>query len=306
MDALCELTNVSMLFEKTQALSRVDVTVRKGEIVGLLGANGAGKTTLFGIIEGLIAPSSGTVSVLGKSPDDLGALERSRVGFMFQRYALPGYIGVRELFELYASLYPDEDGPALAERLGLSRFAGKRIGHLSAGQQQRLAFFCAVYGRRSLLVLDEPTSALDVRSRLAMRELLLERKRVDNVGVLLATHEMADASQLCDRVYIIDHGEIRLEADVQTLLSGRQGRLRFEYHAPAAALEALRAGFSEDFGQPQSLARERWRVECASESGPGFLAAVLQAERDFGFTSGIELFSSQLEDVYLENISHAD
>lgn len=306
MKNVCELTDVSMLFGKTQALSRVDITVRPGEIVGLLGANGAGKSTLFGIIEGLIEPSSGTIKVLGKPPGELDAQARSRVGFMFQRYALPAYIGVRELFELYASLYPDEDGPALAERLGLARFAGKRIGHLSAGQQQRLAFFCAVYGRRSLLVLDEPTSALDVRSRLVMRELLLERKRVHDVGVLLATHEMTDATQLCDRVYIIDRGEIRLEADVQILLQGKQGRLRFECHVPPPALDSLRARFGDAVGPPKSLPRDRWRIECAAESGPGFLAAVLEAERDFGFVSGIELSSGHLEDIYLETTSHED
>ncbi|GJJ05041.1 multidrug ABC transporter ATP-binding protein [Duganella rhizosphaerae] len=304
MEKLCELTDVSMFYGQTLALNRVGIHVRRGEIVGLLGANGAGKTTLMELLEGLLLPSSGSVAVLGKPPAQLTPQERGDIGLMFQRYALPGYSQVAEFVDLYASLYPHENGADLIARLGLGQFLKKRIGSLSAGQQQRLAFFCAVYGRQGLLILDEPTSALDVRSRRAMRELLVERCRTHRLGVLLSTHELEDAAALCDRIYILDHGEIKLDATSEQLRQMNRGSLRFEFSAPESVTKTLQAALNGGASVPLSLAQGRWKVECDHDAAAQFLDHLLRAETEHGFVSGVQVSSGKLEDIYLDTISH--
>lgn len=132
-DVLVSVRELTKLYGTKVALSRVDLTVHAGEIVGLLGPNGAGKSTLLEILEGLKRASSGTALVLGKAPQALTVEERGHVGLVFQRYTLPRYLRVRELLHMYEVAYPYESSAGLAKTLGIAHLLNERIEHLSAG-----------------------------------------------------------------------------------------------------------------------------------------------------------------------------
>jgi ABC-2 type transport system ATP-binding protein len=190
------------------AVNGLDLEVRADECFGLLGPNGAGKTTTIEILEGLLAPTSGTVEVLGQpwGRDD-NAL-RQRLGISLQETRLADKLTVRETLVLFRSFYqrgldPDD----VLAQVGLTEKAGSHIRNLSGGQKQRLAVACALVGDPELLFLDEPTMGLDPHARRQLWD-ILRALRAAGRTVLLTTHYMDEAERLCDRVAIMDHGRV--------------------------------------------------------------------------------------------------
>ena len=202
---------VSELWKKYAAVEAVrglSFEIAAGECFGLLGPNGAGKTTTIEILEGLVAPTSGDVAVLGRRWGQDDREIRERLGVCLQQTVLASKLEVHETVELFRSFYRDGREPAavLAE-VGLTEKAQARVGTLSGGQQQRLAVACALVGDPELLFLDEPTTGLDPQSRRGVWEIVnrfKERKRT----VLLTTHYMDEAERLCDRLAVVDHGRV--------------------------------------------------------------------------------------------------
>jgi ABC-2 type transport system ATP-binding protein len=193
------------------ALGGVSLEVRAGEILGLLGPNGAGKTTLIEILEGLRSADAGRVVVLGHDAADRQERRalRERMGVAMQQSVLPPLLTVRELMGLYAALFRHAQDPdTLMVRLGLEEKRQARIRDLSGGQQQRLSLALALLGNPEILFLDEPTSQLDPQARRAAWDLLLDEQERGKRTVLLTTHQMEEAQQLCSQVAIIDHGRI--------------------------------------------------------------------------------------------------
>jgi ABC-2 type transport system ATP-binding protein len=190
------------------AVDGLDLDVRKGECFGLLGPNGAGKTTTIEICEGLTAPDAGDVRVLDRSwQTDAGEL-RQRLGIQLQETQLSDKLTVAETVRLFRSFY--RQGPPEAEVIGLVQLEEKRharVGALSGGQKQRLALACALVGDPELLFLDEPTTGLDPQARRQLWDLITAFKAKGRT-IVLTTHYMDEAEQLCDRVAIMDHGRI--------------------------------------------------------------------------------------------------
>jgi ABC-2 type transport system ATP-binding protein len=190
------------------AVNRLDLTVRRGECFGLLGPNGAGKTTTIEILEGLLTADAGDVEVLGQRWDrDANAL-RARLGIQLQETQLADKLTVAETLRLFRSFYPN--GPTVDELLDTVELRAKRdawVSKLSGGQRQRLSVACALAGSPELLFLDEPTTGLDPQSR---RQLwaVLERFRARGGTILITTHYMDEAHELCDRVGIMDQGQL--------------------------------------------------------------------------------------------------
>ncbi|GAA2361849.1 ABC transporter ATP-binding protein [Dactylosporangium salmoneum] len=186
------------------AVRDVSFSVERGEIFGIIGRNGAGKTTTVECIEGLRRPDGGEVRVLGLDPADPAV--RQRLGVQLQESQLPDRLRVREAMELFASFYdrPAPVDPLLA-RLGLAEHAEQQYKRLSGGQKQRLSIALSLVGSPEVAVLDELTTGLDPQAR---RETwrLIEDIRDHGVTVLLVTHFMDEAEQLCDRIAVIDQG----------------------------------------------------------------------------------------------------
>jgi ABC-2 type transport system ATP-binding protein len=191
----------------TVAVDGLDLGVRRGEIVGLLGPNGAGKTTTVEICEGLLEPSAGEVRVLGMDWAHDGDRIRERIGVSLQDTRLFEKQTVRELCAMFCGLY--EGGRTADELIALVQLEEKqdtRYANLSGGQRQRLAVATALAGRPDLLFLDEPTTGLDPQSRRALWEVIRAYRDRQRGTVVLTTHYMEEAAQLCDRVMIVDHG----------------------------------------------------------------------------------------------------
>jgi len=190
------------------AVNGLDLQVERGECFGLLGPNGAGKTTTIEILEGLLAADSGAVEVLGQRWDRDADRLRPRLGIQLQETQLADKLTVEETLRLFRSFYPR--GPSVDALLDMVELGAKRtawVSKLSGGQKQRLSVACALVGDPELLFLDEPTTGLDPQSR---RQLwaLLERFGHRGGTILITTHYMDEAHELCDRVGIMDQGKL--------------------------------------------------------------------------------------------------
>ena len=188
------------------AVRGIDVSIGAGETVALLGPNGAGKSTTIDILLALTRPDAGVVSIFGRSPSE--AIAAGAVGAMLQTGGLVRYLSVRELVELFASLFPDPLGvDEVLELIGLTDIAGQRTERLSGGQTQRARVALALVSDPELLVLDEPTVAMDVESRhafwTAMRAFAARGKTV-----LFATHYLEEADAYADRAVLLNDGRV--------------------------------------------------------------------------------------------------
>lgn len=190
------------------AVADVGFTVERGEVFGILGPNGAGKTTTVEMIAGLRTGDAGSVRVLGVDPwTDRDALTRT-LSIQLQESRLQAKITVREALQLWSTLYDDPaPWPEVAERLGLTEHLDRRFAKLSGGQQQRLSIALALVANPQVVVLDELSTGLDPRARRDVWDIVRDL-RASGVTVLLVTHSMEEAQELCDRIAIIDRGRI--------------------------------------------------------------------------------------------------
>ncbi|MDR3699960.1 MAG: ABC transporter ATP-binding protein [Candidatus Sulfopaludibacter sp.] len=207
-DAALRLRNLRKEYKDVVAVNGLDLEVAYGECFGLLGPNGAGKTTTIEICEGLTAPDSGDVELLGLRWSTGAPELRQRLGIQLQETQLSEKLTVLETIRLFRSFF--RKGPAPDEVIALVQLDEKRnsrVGALSGGQKQRLAMACALVGDPDFLFLDEPTTGLDPQARRQLWD-LIERFKESGRTILITTHYMDEAERLCDRVAIMDHGRI--------------------------------------------------------------------------------------------------
>jgi ABC-2 type transport system ATP-binding protein len=209
------------------AVDGVTFEVQEGEFFGILGPNGAGKTTTLEIIEGLRKADGGRVSVFGESPWPRNQRLLPRIGVQLQASSFFERLTAREQIRTFASLYGVgvERADEMLETVGMTDKADTQSEKLSGGQKQRLAIACALVHDPELVFLDEPTAALDPQARHNLWD-LLGGLRESNRTVVLTTHHLDEAEQLCDRVAIMDAGRIlRLgtPAELRAALDARQG-----------------------------------------------------------------------------------
>jgi ABC-2 type transport system ATP-binding protein len=203
-----EVVALEKRYGPTSAVDGISFSIATGEVFGLLGPNGAGKTTTVEILEGYRRADGGEVRVLGLDPWREGASLRPRMGVMLQEGGL--YPGVRplEALQLFASYYEHPDDPMrLLQLVGLEDARHTLVRRMSGGQQQRLSLALALIGRPSLVFLDEPTAGMDPHARSTTWTMIREL-RDRGTTVVLTTHAMDEAEQLCDRVGIIDRGRL--------------------------------------------------------------------------------------------------
>jgi ABC-2 type transport system ATP-binding protein len=196
-------------FVDVTAVNGLDLEVYAGECFGLLGPNGAGKTTTVEILEGLTPKDEGTVELLGQqwNSGDERAL-RERIGVQLHETQLAEKVTVVETLRLFRSFYQrGHNVDDVIRTVGLEEKRNARVGKLSGGQKQRLAVACALVSDPELLFLDEPTTGLDPQARLSLWD-IVEKFRASGGTILLTTHYMEEATRLCDRVAIMDHGKV--------------------------------------------------------------------------------------------------
>ena len=234
---------------KVEAVRGLNLEIHTGECFGLLGPNGAGKTTTIEILEGLLEPTSGEVSILGHSWRENARELREWLGISLQETRLSEKLTVRETIELFASFYREPRScDEVLEQLQLTEKADSWVGKLSGGQRQRLAVATALVCNPKILFLDEPTTGLDPQSRRQLWDIVREFQRAGGT-VLLTTHYMDEAERLCDRLAIVDQGQIIAEGSPPDLIERLGGHHVVEFAVGAskngncdgAALAAWRA-----------------------------------------------------------------
>jgi ABC-2 type transport system ATP-binding protein len=212
-----------------QAVNGLELEVPVGICFGLLGPNGAGKTTTIEILEGLMAPTSGEVQVLGRRWGEDDEALRQRIGISLQDTRLSEKLTVMETLTLFRSFYRQGLTPTAAmDQVALGEKAQAQVGKLSGGQKQRLAVACALVGDPELLFLDEPTTGLDPQSRRQLWD-ILRVLRSQGRTVLLTTHYMDEAERLCDQVAIVDHGKVIALGSPAELISRLGGEHLIEF-----------------------------------------------------------------------------
>ena len=215
-DAILEIKNLVKHFKEFEAVRGVSLAIPKGHCLGLLGPNGAGKTTTIEIMEGIQDPSSGEILYKGQTP---GRQFRNEAGIMFQATALQEFITVRETLKMFERLYTDTVPlDSLIESCSMDEFIDSKTNQLSGGQRQRLLLALCLINNPEIIFLDEPTTGLDPQARHQLWALL---KRIKSEGktVLMTTHYMEEAYELCDQIAIMDHGKIIAQGTPDELLA---------------------------------------------------------------------------------------
>ncbi|MEM1452546.1 MAG: ABC transporter ATP-binding protein [Planctomycetota bacterium] len=241
--------NLTRDFGVRTVLRGVNWSVPRGAAVGLLGRNGEGKTTLLHVALGLIRPSTGRCTTLGEDSKQLDDDRLERIGFVDQRAQLLDWMSVEQHVDYVAMMQPafDRDlARRLMRELELDVGQRARVGGLSEGLRQRLAFVLAVSHRPDLLVLDEPVSAQDPISRRQILELALERVVDDGATVIISSHVLRDVESVVDRVAMLDGGRIVCHEDLDDLKerygASDGGALDLEGLFPRVLADAKAAG----------------------------------------------------------------
>ena len=241
-----EITNFSKSFGETRAVKNVSLSVKPGELFGLIGPDGAGKTTLMRAICTLLLPDDGQIQVRGMNTREAIADIRAILGYMPQRFSLYQDLSVEQNLRFFADLFnvAAEERAARMKRLyqfsRLGNFNKRLAGQLSGGMKQKLALSCALIHTPEILVLDEPTFGVDPVSRKEFWEILHEIRK-EGTTILVSTAYMDEADQ-CERVALMFNGEFAAIGSPKSLKSNYRYPL---YRLDGKNLRELRAFFEE-------------------------------------------------------------
>ncbi|MFJ9445467.1 ABC transporter ATP-binding protein [Kitasatospora sp. NPDC101235] len=280
------------------AVRGVDLTVRRGELFALLGTNGAGKTSTMEVVEGLAAPTGGTVRVLGRDPFKERAAVRPRIGIMLQEGGFPGELTAAETGRAWAGMTSGTRPVAEAlELVGLGHRANVRVKQLSGGEKRRLDLAMALLGRPEVLFLDEPSTGLDPEARAAVWRLVREL-RAQGTTVLLTTHYLEEAEELADRLAIMHGGQVVTSGTVADVIAGRPSRISFELPEFAGAALPVLAG--------AEVAVDGRKVTVQTVGLQDTLTDLLGWARHHGIALGaLDARSASLEEAFLAIASEA-
>jgi ABC-2 type transport system ATP-binding protein len=217
-----EVANLRKQFEGVTALADVSFNIKRGEIVGLLGANGAGKTTLIHILLGLLSPASGTVRMLNMDINTHRIQILDRCNFSSAYIRLPYNLTVWENLMVFARLYAIPDAAKRITELitlfGVDHLKTKLTSYLSSGEQTRVNLCKALLNKPEILLLDEPTASLDPDIADKVRKLIRHVQQTEQTTILYTSHNMRDIEELCDRVLFLHKGSILAQGTPTTIL----------------------------------------------------------------------------------------
>ena len=221
-ESVIEVKDVWKSFKTVQAVRGISLSIPKGQFVAILGPNGAGKTTLVEMIEGIQRPDKGEITIMGKhwkgNEDELHRI----IGLSLQETRFIDKLRVNETLQLFASFFDMgmKRVNEIIDLVGLEEKKRSYVVNLSGGQRQRLALGIALINTPAILLLDEPTTGLDPNARREVWEILHKLKNGSDTSMILTTHYMEEAENLCDYIIIMDNGVILREGTLSQLLEG--------------------------------------------------------------------------------------
>ena len=226
-----EITQLTKIYGKKEAVKNISFKINKNEIIGILGPNGCGKTTTIGMILGLLKPSKGTVLINGISIEDKRVELLNDINFISPYIELPKKLSVKQNLEVYGRLYDVANLKSkieeLTERLRLNEIIYKITGELSSGQKNRVSLAKSIINNPKVLLLDEPTASLDPETGDFVRSFLEDYQNENKASILLASHNMTEVERLCSSVFMMKNGAI-IDQDSPKLLIQKHGRKNLE------------------------------------------------------------------------------
>jgi ABC-2 type transport system ATP-binding protein len=246
---MIEVIDVYKSFKDVHAVKGIRLHVKEGSFVGLLGPNGAGKTTLVEMIEGIQKPDKGEIIIYGKIWHHHQSELRKMIGLSFQETHFIDRITVFETLKMFCSFYNLSTYRAneIINLVGLEEKRKARVENLSGGQRQRLSLGIALLNKPKVILLDEPTTGLDPNARREIWNILIRLRKETGTSMLLTTHYMEEAEQLCDYIVIMDHGKILKEGTPDLLLSEDHHNRVVEFTLDSKDLNLVLADFGTEF-----------------------------------------------------------
>lgn len=233
-----KVNNFTKSYGSFIAVDNISFEVNKGEIFGILGPNGAGKTSTLECLEGLRTPDIGTIDIMGVDPSKNPGKLNNLIGVQLQSAGLPGTITVKEAMQLFSAYHNVKPRYDLLKRMNLWDKLNTQYHGLSGGQQKRLLIALAVCHNPQILILDEPTAALDVESRVELHSLMKELKD-QGTTILLATHDMAEAEKMADRIAILLKGKIMVIDTPKKIVASGSSKTKISVRTVGTALVGL-------------------------------------------------------------------
>ena len=248
---------VTREYTEVRAVAGISFSIAAGEAVGYLGPNGAGKSTMIKMMTGILVPSAGDISVLGRVPHQQRMINAREIGVVFgQRSQLWWDLPVRDSFELNRRIYdiPDaryaENLAYLTDMLAMAAYIDRPVRQLSLGQRMRAEIAMALLHDPRILFLDEPTIGLDVVAKDAVRKFLSEVNRERGTTIILTTHDLVDIEEICPRLIMVDDGKLLFDGELTRLRAslGSRRRLTLEFATDPGPIALTTARLVTDEG----------------------------------------------------------
>jgi ABC-2 type transport system ATP-binding protein len=299
-----DVRNMVKKFGDFTAVKGLSFTVEEGEIFGLLGPNGAGKSTLIRMLTTLLPPTSGTAVIAGFDVIEAADSVRRSIGVIPQALTSDLELSVEENLLIFAKLYSvprarrDKLIPELLEAVELTQWRKAPVKNLSGGMRRRVEIARGLVHEPRIFFLDEPTTGLDPVSRVAVWEMLRKVKAERDLTVLLTTHYMDEADKLCDRIAIVDHGELKALDSPLRLKTSIPG-----HNALEASFSAVPEGWAGRLsGLPgvEAVSSQDHIFRIHSSDGPATTLALMQeaARMNIGVQS-LSVHGTTLDDVFV-------
>lgn len=293
-EIVVEVNDLIKIYGDVTALDKVNFDVRQGEIYGILGPNGAGKTSTLECLEGLREPDSGSLQVAGINPTSDFRKLRNIIGVQLQSAGLPESITPDEALRIFSAYHGVESRLDLLDRFGLSEKRHAQYFELSAGQQRRLTLALALAHDPQIIFMDEPTAGLDVATRIELHDIMRELK-MDGRTIILATHDMAEAEQMADRVAILLQGKIVKIGTPMDITATGAGLTKISVRTQNNSLSGM--NIPEVKGQ---TFKDEYYIYFSSNIGTSISAIISHIETNKDLLIDLRVQRPSLEDRFLE------
>jgi ABC-2 type transport system ATP-binding protein len=294
--AVISIKNFRKVYGKYLAVDDISFDVCRGEIFGLLGPNGAGKTSTLETLEGIRRSDGGKLEVLGIDPTREPSKLKDAIGVQLQTSGLPGNMKVGEAMCFFCAYHHVTPRLDLIERMGLNEKVHTQYQQLSTGLQRRLALALAVAHRPSVVILDEPTAGLDVNSRTELHDMMSELRK-SGTAILLATHDMAEAEKMADRVAVLLGGRVVASGSPRDLTATGSGLTKISIRTEGSILEKKPARIP---AVTQQLYKDDYSVFYSKDPGESVSALLKYIERQKDPLIDLRVERPSLEERFLE------
>lgn len=294
-----EITDLSKSLSGRQILKNINLTLKRGEIFGFLGANGAGKTTLIKTMLGLLKYNEGSVKICGYEVKSDFEKALSNVGGIVENPELYKYLSGRNNLKVFSKMQrgiPKSRIDEVAEIVGLQKRINDKVNRYSLGMRQRLGIAQALLNSPKLIVLDEPTNGLDPKGIKDLRELLIRLAKEDGVTVFVSSHLLSELEHICDRVAIIKKGVVINTFTISEIHDMREkaGEYLINASYPKGAAET-----AKEMGLPCRFEEDKLFVTAKSSDIPGYAEQLVL--RKIGI-AGIIPVEKTLEEIFMETM----